>query len=126
MVVVVGISLLALCMAVVGVYGMVSYSVGQRIHEIGIRMALGAEPRNVLIQILREGMLPVAAGLFAGVITAAALSGSISTLLFEVKPMNAATYVVATITLLGAAAMSCLIPAIRATRVHPIMALRHD
>jgi putative ABC transport system permease protein len=117
---------LALTLAVVGVYGVVGYLVGQRTHEIGVRLALGAERGRVLRGVLFEGLRPVALGIAAGVAASLAASRWLSQMLFSVAPTDILTYVVAITLLFGAAVTATLIPAGRATRVDPMIALRTE
>jgi len=116
----------ALALASVGVYGVVSYSVSQRTREIGIRMAFGAEVRNVLGMVLSEVLLLVFAGVAAGLLGAWALSRYLTSILYGVRATDLATYILAGF-LMGAVALAaCLVPARRATRVDPMVALRYE
>lgn len=117
---------LALLLAGVGVYGVMAYSVSQRNHEIGIRMALGAEPEDVLHMIGRHGALLAALGIAVGIVGAAALTRLIAALLFRVNALDAGTYAFATGTLVVIVALASWIPAKRATRIDPIVALRYE
>jgi putative ABC transport system permease protein len=114
----------AVFLAAVGLYGVVAYSVSQRTQEIGVRMAIGAERGHVLSMVLREGMKLALVGVAIGLIGAAALSGLLSTMLFHVTPGDPISYGVTAALLLAIAALACFIPALRATRVDPIVALR--
>jgi len=117
---------IALLLSAVGIYGVLSYLVSQRIREIGVRMALGATRGRVVAMILREGIEIVLAGTAAGVAGALAVTRLISGLLYGVKPFDPATYA-ATAAVLGIAAiLACLLPAWRASRVDPATALRAD
>jgi predicted permease len=118
--------LLGLALAVVGLYGVVAYSAGQRTHEIGIRMALGAERRDVLAMIVRHGLWLVAAGVAAGVVAALGLARLVASLLFDVKPHDPVTYAAVVGVLALAAMVACYLPARRATRVEPTTALRGE
>jgi predicted permease len=118
--------LLGLALAVVGLYGVVAYSAGQRTHEIGIRMALGAERRDVLSMIVRHRLWMVAAGGAAGLVAALGLARLVASLLFGVKPHDPLTYAVVTGVLALAATVACYLPARRATRVEPTTALRGE
>ena len=116
----------ALALATFGTYGVVSYAVTRRRAEMGIRMALGAQPGDVLRMVLLQGMTPVFAGLCAGAIAALAIGQYVASLLFQVSPRDPMAFGIAAATLLAVSAAACLIPARRATRVNPIDALRFD
>jgi putative ABC transport system permease protein len=116
----------ALVLAAFGTYGVVSYAVARRRAEMGIRMALGASRGDVLRMVLGQGMLPVGVGLVAGGLGALALGRYLSTLLFEVSPRDPWAFAAAAAVLLAVAAVACLAPARRATRVNPIEALRFE
>jgi len=118
--------LLALLLASIGLYGVLSYSVARRRNEIGIRMALGASTYDVLKVVLRSGMALTVIGLIIGVAGSLALTRLVSTLLFGVKPTDITTFVFVSLTLLVVALVACYIPARRATRVDPLIALRYD
>jgi ABC-type antimicrobial peptide transport system permease subunit len=117
---------LALLLAAIGTYGVLSYMVAQRRREIGIRMALGADQGNVLGQVLKQGLVLTSVGLVVGLAGAFAMNRLIASLLFGVQPTDPTTLVavVATITLV--AALACWLPAWRASRVDPIVVLRDD
>jgi putative ABC transport system permease protein len=117
---------LALLLAGVGVYGVMAYSVSQRNHEIGIRMALGAKPEDVLQMIGRHGVLLAGIGIGAGILGAAALTRLIAALLFRVSALDITTYVLGAGTLLVIVILASWIPAKRATRIDPIVALRYE
>ncbi len=117
---------LAMALALVGVYGVVSYSVAQRTPEIGVRIALGASRASILRMVIARAMTLIAVGIVSGAACAFALSRYLGTLLFEIRPTDPVTYasLAATLTLVALAA--CCIPALRATRIDPMMALRYE
>ncbi len=117
---------MALLLACLGIYGVLSFNVGQRTGEIGIRMALGARPEQVRGLILRQGMLPVLAGLMVGLLASAASGRLVQSLLFGVKALDPLTYVVTSAVLLSVAMLACFIPARRAARLNPLEALRNE
>ena len=116
----------ALLLAVIGIYGVISYSMNRRRNEIGIRMALGAEARQVIGMVLTQGMRPVVLGLVAGLGAALALGRVLGTLLYEIRPTNPAVLLAAAATLGAAAALACFIPARRASRADPAAVLRYE
>ena len=118
--------LLGLVLAVVGVYSVVSYAAAQRTHEIGIRMALGAEPRDILKMVLRQSVAVVAAGLAIGLAAAFAGTRAIANLIVGIKPTDPVTFVTVVVLLSAIALVACWIPARRATRVSPLTALRYE
>jgi putative ABC transport system permease protein len=117
---------LGLILAMVGIYGVISYAVSQRTREFGVRMALGAQPGNILRMVVREGMLLVMAGIALGVGGALALGRVLQSLLFEVKPTDPTTFMGVAILLTLVALAACWIPARRAMRVEPMEALRYE
>jgi predicted permease len=117
---------LALALATVGVYGVVAYSVAQRTHEIGVRMAVGAQPGDVVRMVVQEGGRLAVIGVVAGLALAAAAARLIRGLLFDVSAADPATFVAAPIVLLAIAIVASYIPARRATRIDPIIALRGE
>jgi putative ABC transport system permease protein len=116
----------ALFLAAIGVYGVMAYSVAQRTREIGIRMALGAEAANVLTMILREGLGLVGAGLVIGIVGALLATRALAGLLFQVEPHDPLTLGLVGLVLLLVALLACYVPARRATRVDPMVALRYE
>jgi len=120
------IGLLGLLLASVGIYGMVSYAVVQRTHEVGVRMALGARAGDVLVMILRQSMKPVAIGMLLGMTAAAASSRLLSALLFGLSSLDPLAFVGVSAVLAAVALLASYIPARRATRVDPMVALRHE
>ena len=118
--------ILGFILAIIGIYGVISYSVVQQTHEIGVRMALGAQRGDILHMILREGMLLAITGIAIGIGGALALTRVLRSMLFEIEPTDPATFVGVAIFLTIAALAACYIPARRATRVDPMAALRHE
>jgi len=121
-----GFATAALLLAGVGIYGTVSQAVTQRTQEIGLRMALGASPGAALRMVFRHGSVLTGAGIAAGSLAAAGLTRLMSKLLFEVRPLDPLSFAAAAIVLGGFAALACYIPARRATRVDPLVALRQE
>lgn len=117
---------LALLLAMVGIYGVMSYSVVQRQREIGIRMALGAGRHSITRMVVREGVILAAFGITIGVTVALGVSRLIATFLFGIAPRDAATFCGASALLLLFALVACFVPARRASRVNPMVALRHE
>ncbi len=117
---------LALILAVVGIYGVVSYSVNRSTHDIGIRIALGASPRHVLHCTMREGLKPVLAGLLVGLVAALACARLLVSMLYEMNPADPATIAIVAVLLVSAAALACYLPARRAMRIDPMSALRFE
>jgi putative ABC transport system permease protein len=116
----------ALLLAMVGVFGVISYGVSQRTREIGVRMALGAGRNDVLRMVMREGMLLATLGILAGVGGALALTRFLKSLLFEIRPTDPATFIGVGVALIFVAMAACYLPARRAMRVDPMVALRHE
>jgi predicted permease len=121
-----GFAALALLLAAVGIYGVISYAVSQRTREIGIRLALGARSASVLALVMRQGLAPAAGGIAAGLVAAALLTRFLGSVLYGVAPMDALTFATIPLLLLAIAALSVLIPAARASRVDPNVALRAE
>jgi len=117
---------IATILSAVGIYGMLSYSVAQRTREIGIRMALGARRVDVMKLVLRNGMILALSGVVIGLGGAFALTRLMTTLLFGVTPTDAVTYTIVSVSLLAVALLACLVPARRATKVDPLVALRYE
>ena len=116
----------ALLLTAVGLYSVLAYSVGQRTGEIGIRMAIGASPHDIVRLILGQGLRLVGFGLALGLAAAAASAWLIRSLLFNVEPFNAPLYLAVTVVFLLVAACACLLPSLRASRIDPLVALRTD
>jgi putative ABC transport system permease protein len=119
-------SVLALVLSTIGVYGVMAYSVAQRTSEIGLRVALGAQRSDVLRLIFRQAGRMVALGLFSGLLGAFALTRFLSSLLFDVSSYDPLTFAAITCILAAVAMLACLVPAWRATKVDPMVALRAD
>jgi ABC-type antimicrobial peptide transport system permease subunit len=116
----------ALALAVVGLYGVMSFAVEQRTREIGVRMALGAEAGSIMRLVLAQGGLQLATGVVFGLGFAVLLSRSLGVLLFGVKPWDPSVFAVVVVTLSLTGFAACFIPATRATHVDPIEALRYE
>jgi putative ABC transport system permease protein len=117
---------LAVLLAMVGTYGVLAYAVTQQTREIGIRLALGAQPRAVLRAVVQRGMTLVVAGVVVGLLAAVGLSRYLRALLFEISPSDPLTYALGAAVLLLVALLACWLPARRAARTDPMVALRYE
>jgi putative ABC transport system permease protein len=116
----------ALLLATIGIYSVLAYTVRRRVREIGIRMALGAQVRDVLRLIIMEGMKPAAVGLAIGIIGALVLGRVLASLVFGVSTRDPLTYLSVSLLLAAVALMATIVPAYRATRVDPMKTLRDE
>jgi putative ABC transport system permease protein len=119
-------ALLALLLASLGIYGVLSYAVTQRTNEIGVRMALGATSRDILLSFGQRGLALTITGLAIGLALAAIAAHSMTALLYGFRPEYAPTVIVVSLILLSVAALACFVPARRASRVDPVVALRNE
>ena len=119
-------ALTALLLAGLGIYGVISYMVSARTHEIGLRLALGAQRGNIMSQVLRQGLSLAIAGAAVGFVGAVIVSRLMAGLLYSVRPTDPVTFAGVAILLVGVALVAGYIPARRAMRVDPIVALRHE
>jgi putative ABC transport system permease protein len=119
-------AILALTLSIVGLYAVVSYSVAERIHEMGLRLALGATPANLLTMVLGEAFRLVIAGLTLGLTAAVVVTRFLDTLLFGIHSRDVVTFAGVAIVLAIAAMLGCVVPARRAMRVDPMVALRAE
>jgi putative ABC transport system permease protein len=117
---------LAVLLAMVGTYGVLAYAVTQQTREIGIRLALGAQPRAVLRAVVQRGMTLVVAGVVVGLLAAVGLSRYLHALLFDISPSDPLTYALGAAVLLLVALLACWLPARRAARTDPMIALRYE
>jgi putative ABC transport system permease protein len=117
---------IAVFLAAVGLYGVVAYTVTQRTQEIGLRMAIGAAPSDVLRMVVGDGLKLATIGMVLGIAAALGLARVIKSMLFDVTPFDAASYGVTAMVLLAVAALACYVPARRAMRVDPLVALRQE
>jgi putative ABC transport system permease protein len=119
-------SALALVLVTVGIYAVISYSVSQRMQEIGIRMAIGAEHGNIFRMVVAQSIAPTSVGVVAGLVTAWGLTRLIATRLFDVRPTDPVTFAATAVVLIGVALLASYIPARRAAGVELVVALRHE
>jgi ABC-type antimicrobial peptide transport system permease subunit len=117
---------LALLLAAIGIYGLMSYSVAQRTREIGIRMALGAQRRDVLLMTVKQGLKLVGCGLAIGLVLAFVLTRVMASLLFGISATDPATFLSICFVLLAVTVAASYVPALRATKVDPLVALRYQ
>ncbi|MGH9678198.1 MAG: FtsX-like permease family protein, partial [Candidatus Acidiferrum sp.] len=117
---------LALILSAIGIYGLMAYAVSQRVHEIGVRLAVGAQQRHVLKLIVGEGAKLAAFGIAFGTVAAFGLTRLMSGLLFEVTPTDPETFIAVAVLLAAVGLVACYIPARRATRIDPMIALRYE
>jgi putative ABC transport system permease protein len=117
---------LALILSAIGIYGVIAYSVVRRVHEMGIRIALGAQRRTVMRVVISQGMLLLAVGTVIGTLGALAMTRTLASFFYGVRPTDPVTFVAVVVILAGVAFLACYIPARRATRVDPMIALRYE
>jgi putative ABC transport system permease protein len=117
---------IALLLAVIGIYGLIAYSVAQRTHEIGVRMALGAAPVEVVRMVVRQGASLAAIGIVLGLGGAFALTRLLKTMLFGIGATDALTFVASSLGIVLVVLLATALPALRATRISPVAALRYE
>jgi len=117
---------MALLIGLVGIYGVISYSVSQQRREIGIRLALGATESEVTRIFVRHGLMLAVAGVVCGIVAAIGVTRVLGSLLFDVKPLDPLTYALVSLGLIGAAILASYVPALRAVSVDPVQALRSE
>jgi putative ABC transport system permease protein len=117
---------IALALALFGIYGVLSYSVGQRTQELAIRQALGARPRDVLALVVRQGMYFVLGGIIIGLAAAFGVTRVMKNMLYEIEPLDLTTFATISFLIASVAALACYLPARRAPRAEPMVALRNE
>jgi putative ABC transport system permease protein len=115
-----------LALALFGIYGVLSYSVSQRTHELAIRQALGARPRDVLALVVRQGMYLVSVGIIIGLAAAFGITRVMTNMLYEIEPLDLTTFATVPFLIAGVAALACYLPARRASKADPMVALRTE
>jgi ABC-type antimicrobial peptide transport system permease subunit len=119
-------AMVALALAILGIYGVVSHAVTQRTREIGIRIAIGASPSRVLAAVLRQSLTLTGIGAAIGLLGAAAVTRYLESMLFELTPLDPSTFAAVAVLFLLVALLASYLPAARVSRVDPLVALRHD
>jgi putative ABC transport system permease protein len=119
-------SVLAVVLAGIGIYAVVAYTVAQRTRELGVRMALGAQPGSVITLVLRQGLRPILVGVAVGLVGACVTAFLMRNMLFGVKPFDLPTFAVIPLFLCAVGTLACLLPARRATKIDPMIALRSE